>query len=156
MVDYFTRLRVTDYLPLVIRGPNRQVVTLVPGGTFEVPEFRWEKAGSELLVKPIVHGDLITVTVVPRISAIVIANPQKFQERRINSYLTGADQYVEYTSLATQVTIANGATLTIGSFGSAPAEFNRNFWGYGSQSSSTSGTITLKATIVPPARPPGQ
>lgn len=156
MVDFFTRLRVTDYLPLVVRGPNRQVITLLPGGTFEVPEFRWEKAGSELLVRPIVHGDLITVKVVPRISAIVMANPQAFQERRINSYLTGADQYVEYTSLATEVTIANGATLTIGSFGNAPAEFNRNFWGFGSRSSTTAGTITLKATIVPPARQPAQ
>ena len=156
MVDFFTRLNVTSYLPVVIRGPNRQVVTLLPGGTFEVPEFRWEKAGSELMVKPIVHGNLITVTVVPRISAVVIANPQAFRERRINSYLTGADQYVEYSGLATEVTIANGATLTIGGFSKAAPEFNRNFWGYGNRQSATAGTITLKATIEPPAKPPGQ
>ncbi|MCB1232560.1 MAG: hypothetical protein KDN19_20095 [Verrucomicrobiae bacterium] len=154
MVDFFTRLNLTSYLPLVIRGPNRQVVTLVPGGTFEMPEFRWEKAGSELLVKPVVEGNLVNVTVVPRISAIVIANPQALRDRTINSYLTGADQYVEYTSLSTTVTIANGATLTIGGFTKADAGFNRNFWGYGSGSSSSAGSITLKAVIEPPAPPP--
>lgn len=154
MVDYFTRLNVNSYLPVVIRGPNRQVVTLLPGGTFEVPEFRWEKAGSELMVKPIVHGNLITVRVVPRISAIVIANPQALRQRPINTYLTGVDQYVEFTALATEVTVADGATLTIGGFSQAPADFNRNFWGYGGQSSATAGSITLKATIVPPAPRP--
>jgi hypothetical protein len=148
MVDYFTRLNVMSYLPLVIRGPNnQQIITLVPGGTFEVPEFRWERAGAELMVRPVAQGDLITVEVTPRISAIVIANPQAFRDRTLNTHLTGADQYVEFTSLSTTVTIANGATLTIGSFDKAEAEFNRHFWGYGQGSNVTAGSITLKATI---------
>lgn len=148
MVDYFTRLNVMSYLPLVIRGPNNQdIITLVPGGTFEVPEFRWERAGAELMVKPVAQGDLITVEVIPRISAIVIRNPGAFRDRAMNTHLTGVDQYVEFTSLRTTVTIANGATLTIGSFDKAEAEFNRHFWGYSQGSKDTAGSITLKATI---------
>ncbi|MCB1090416.1 MAG: hypothetical protein KDL87_02715 [Verrucomicrobiae bacterium] len=148
MIDYFTRFNVMSYLPLVIRGPNnQQVITLVPGGTFDVPEFRWERAGAELMVKPVAQGDVITVEVTPRISAIVIRNPQAFRGRTLNSHLTGADQYVEFTSLTTTVTIANGATLTIGSFDKADGEFNRTFWGYRQGSSASAGSITLKATI---------
>lgn len=148
MIDYFTRFNVTSYLPLTIRGPgNQQIVTLVPGGTFDAPVFRWERAGAELMVRPIAQGDLITVEVVPRLSAIVIANHQAFRDRGINTHLTGADQYVEFTSLKTTVTIANGATLTIGSFDKADGEFNRHFWGYGNRSSGGAGSITLKATI---------
>lgn len=148
MIDFFTRLNITSYLPLVIRGPgNQPVVHLIPGGTFEVPTFRWERAGAELMVKPVVQGNLITVEVIPRISAIVIRNGPAFRERSLNTHLTGADQFVEFTSLATTVTIADGATLTIGSFARAGADFNRSFWGHGAGSAATAGSITLKATI---------
>ncbi|MGB3121239.1 MAG: hypothetical protein WBE58_20620 [Verrucomicrobiales bacterium] len=129
------------------------IATLVPGGTFDAPVFRWERAGAELMVRPIAQGDLITVEVVPRISAIVIANPQAFRDRGINTHLTGADQYVEFTSLKTTVTIANGATLTIGSFDKADGEFNRHFWGYGNRTSGGAGSITLKVTLESDLQP---
>jgi len=149
LVNYFTRYFAggTAVAPFIIRGPGNQVQVIAPGGTFEVPEFRWEKAGAQLLVKPTVHGNLITVEVVPQISAIVTANPQKLRDRGLNTFLTGADQYVQYTRLKTTVTVANGATVTIGGFSEAPAEFNRHFFGFGRSTSSSVGSITLRATI---------
>lgn len=149
LVDFFTRYFAGGNAvgPFVLRGPGNVAQLFAPGGTFEVPEFRWEKAGAQLLVRPTVHGNLITVEVVPQISAIVTANPQKVRDRRINSFLTGADQYVQYTRLKTTVTVANGATVTIGGFTGATAEFNRHFFGFGRSSGGTSGSITLKATI---------
>ncbi len=114
---------------------------------FIAPEVRWEKAGTQLLVKPIVSGDLITLEVTPRISAVVIANPKVFRERPINRPLTGREQYVSYTQLTTSVTVRNGATVTIGGFSSASDEFNRHFFGGGASSLSSTGSITLKASL---------
>ncbi|NNE94114.1 MAG: hypothetical protein HKN23_20905, partial [Verrucomicrobiales bacterium] len=89
------------------------------------------------------------VEVVPQISAIVVTNPQKLKNRGINTHLTGADQYVSYTRLKTTVTVQNGATVTIGGFTNAPAEFNRAFYGNGGFGSNAgaAGSITLRATI---------
>jgi hypothetical protein len=149
LVDYLTRYFAGGNAvgPFVLRGPGNLVQLFAPGGTFEVPEFRWEKAGAQLLVRPTVYGNLITVEVVPQISAIVTANPQKVRNRQINTYLTGADQYVQYTRLKTTVTVANGATVTIGGFTDAPAGFNRHFFGFGNSTGGSVGSITLKATI---------
>lgn len=146
MVDYFTRYKVGS-VAFNVRGPGTINQNFAAGGTFELPEFRWEKAGAQLIVRPIVHGDLITIEVIPRISAIVIANPQKLTERRLNDFLTGADQYVTYTGLKTTVTVKSGHTITIGSFPAATREFNTYFWGGTRSSSSGSGSITLKASI---------
>ncbi|MCB1234556.1 MAG: hypothetical protein KDM91_05750 [Verrucomicrobiae bacterium] len=153
LVDFFTRFTAgsTGY---VIQGPGDFIQQVFPGGTFTVPEFRWEKIGTQLLVKPVAAGDLITVEVVPRISALVTVNPAKVRERRLNDFLTGADQYITYTQLSTTVTVANGATVTIGGFNTASADFNRHFFGFGSSSGATAGSITLKATIEPAAAIP--
>ena len=149
MVDYFTRYLVGSAVPYVIVGPNGVARTFLPGGTFEVPEIRWEKAGSRLMVRPVVQGNLITVEVIPQITSIHIVNPQKFRDRRINTYLTGADQYVSFTGLKTTVTVADGATVTIGGFSQAPPEFNRYFYGFGRSTSGGAGSFTLRATIEP-------
>ncbi|MCF6314391.1 MAG: hypothetical protein L3J39_18225 [Verrucomicrobiales bacterium] len=146
MVDYFTRYKVGN-VAFNVRGPGNINQNFAAGGTFELPEFRWEKAGAQLIVRPIVHGDLITIEVIPRISAVVIANPQKLTQRRLNDFLTGADQYVTYTGLKTTVTVKSGHTITIGSFPAATREFNAYFWGGTRSTSSGGGSITLKATI---------
>ena len=148
MVDYFTRYIVGNVANFNVRGPGDINGQFVAGGTFELPDFRWEKVGSQLVVRPTVQGNLITVEITPRFAAIVIANPQKLAERRLNDFLTGEDQYVTLTSLKTTVTVQSGQTITIGSFPAATTEFNRYFLGGSSRSSgSGGGSITLKATI---------
>lgn len=147
MVDYFTRYIVGNVANFNVRGPGTINGQFVAGGSFEVPEFRWEKAGSQLVVRPTVQGNLITIEIMPRFAAIVIANPQKLTERRLNNFLTGEDQYVTLTSLKTTVTVQSGQTITIGSFPAATSEFNSYFWGGTRSSSSGGGSITLKATI---------
>lgn len=148
MVDYFTRYIVGNVANFDFRGPGTINGQFVAGGTFEVPEFRWEKAGTQLVVRPTVQGDLITVEVTPRFKAIVIANPQKLAERQLNDFLTGEDQYVTLTALKTTVTVQSGQTVTIGGFPAATAEFNHRFWGGGFNSTGGGGgSITLKATI---------
>ena len=146
MADFFTRYKVGNFA-FNVRGPGTINQNFAAGGTFELPEFRWEKSGAQLLVRPIIQGNLITIEVMPRISAVVIANPQKLSERRLNDYLTGADQYVTYTGLKTTVTIQSGQSITIGSFPAASSEFNSYFWGSSQNSASGGGSITLKATI---------
>ncbi|MFK5920785.1 MAG: hypothetical protein QM496_01290 [Verrucomicrobiota bacterium] len=146
MIDYFTRYKVGN-VGFNVRGPGTINQNFIAGGTFEVPEFRWEKAGAQLLVRPTVQGNLITIEVIPRISAVVIANPQKLNERRLNDFLTGEDQYVTYTGLKTTVTVQSGQTITIGSFPAATSEFNSYFWGGTRSSAAGGGSITLKATV---------
>ena len=147
MVDYFTRYIMGNVANFNVLGPGTINGQFLAGGTFEVPEFRWEKVGSQLVVRPVVQGNLITIEVTPRFAAIVIANPQKLAERRLNDFLTGEDQYVTLTSLKTTVTVQSGQTVTIGGFPAATTEFNRNFWGGSRSSASGGGSITLKATI---------
>lgn len=155
MIDYFTRYIVGPTSPYVIVGPNGVVQTFAPGGTFEVPEIRWEKAGSRLMVRPVAQGNLITIEVIPQITSIHIVNPQKFRDRQVNTYLTGADQYVSFTGLKTTVTVADGATVTIGGFSQAPPEFNRYFYGFVQTASGGAGSFTLRATIEPVGPPTG-
>ncbi|NOY00520.1 MAG: hypothetical protein GXP30_12405 [Verrucomicrobia bacterium] len=147
MVDFFTRYIVGNVANFNVRGPGTINGQFVAGGTFELPEFRWEKVGSQLVVRPIVQGNLITIEITPRFAAVVIANPQKLTERRLNDFLTGEDQYVTLTSMKTTVTVQSGQAITIGSFPAATAEFNRYFRGGSLSSGSGGGSITLKATI---------
>lgn len=152
LVDFFTQFTAGNQGPPLIRGPGNFNQQIFLGGEFKVPEFRWEKAGTQLLVRPTVQGDLITIEVIPQVSAIVIVDPQKVQNRAINSHLTEADQYVSYTRLKTTVTVKSGATITIGSFSNASSEFNSAFFGTTGGSAFTStggsgGSMTLRATI---------
>ncbi|MEM0969692.1 MAG: hypothetical protein AAGJ31_10105 [Verrucomicrobiota bacterium] len=151
MIDYFTRF-VADGSFGAILGNRPQIVgnnQLIPlvGGRFEVPEIRWEKAGSRLLVRPVVEGNLIHLTLMPQISAVVIVDPAAFRARSLNSFLTGREQYVTYTALATEVTIQNGQSLPVGGFAKASDTFNRYLFGAVRSEGSSVGSLTVKATI---------
>jgi type II secretory pathway component GspD/PulD (secretin) len=114
---------------------------------FITPDVSWQKVGSQLVVKPIVSGDLVTVEVTPRISEYVVENIDVFRDRPINRPLTGRDQHIDFTQLTTTVVVQDGGTVTIGGFTRAPAEFNRYFWGNSRTSSSSAGSMTLKVNI---------
>ena len=151
MIDYFTRFiadgRYGAVLGINPRVLNNNVLLPLASGTFEVPEIRWEKAGSRLLVRPTVDGNLIHLEIMPQISAVVIVDRDALRRRELNTYLTGREQYVTYTRLATTVTVQNGQEVQIGGFAKATPEFNRYFYG-GSKSGGVSvGTMTVKATI---------
>lgn len=141
LLDYFSGYSVEANGPFVVQGPGNQIVQVMPGGQFRAPEFHWEKAGTRLLVKPTVSGNLISLEVVPQISAIVMGQPSPANSRPGSGFVTGASQYVTYTRLATTVVIENGATVTIGSFSHAPDDFSRQFFG------TTGGSLTLRAVI---------
>lgn len=151
MVDYFTRFIADGNFGAVL-GINPRVLganALFPlaGGRFEVPEIRWEKAGSRLLVRPSVDGDLIHLEIMPQISAVVIVDPEALRRRELNTYLTGREQYVTFTKLSTSVTVANGAEVRIGGFGKATPEFNSYFWGGQRGGTTSAGSMTVRATI---------
>ncbi|MEM1296960.1 MAG: hypothetical protein AAGH89_16465 [Verrucomicrobiota bacterium] len=151
MIDYFTRFTADGSFGGVFAidprlAGNNFLLPLV-GGTFEVPEIRWEKAGSRLLVRPTIEGDLIHLDIMPQISAVVIVDPEALRRRGLNDYLTGREQYVTYTRLNTSVTVRNGQSVQIGGFQKATPEFNRFFFG-GTQTGGTSaGNFTVRATI---------
>lgn len=151
MIDYFTRYvasgsygAVLGIVPYVARNPN---LLILAGGQFEAPQIRWEKAGTRLLVHPVVEGNLVHLTVMPQISAIKIVDWEVFRARGLNTYLTGREQYVTYTNLATTVTLQSGSEAAIGGFAEATPEFSRFFFGGTAQSSSSLGTFTVRATI---------
>lgn len=151
MVDEFTRFIVDGSFGAVLGNVpgvvgNNQLFALV-GGQFEVPEIRYEKAGTRLVVRPIIEGNLIHLEIMPQISSVVIVDPDALRRRELNTWLTGREQYVTFTKLKTTVTVANGAEVVIGGFTDAPAEFNRYFWGSGRGGGTTTGSMTVRATI---------
>jgi len=151
MIDFFTRFvadgsfgAVLGVTPRVAGNPNLLVLT---GGHFEVPQIRWEKEGSQLLVRPVVEGNLVHLTIMPQISAVKIVDPAVFRARGLNTFLTGREQYVTYTRLATTVTVQSGQEVTIGGFSKASPEFNRFFFGGTRSSRESHSTFTVRATI---------
>ena len=93
---------------------------------------RWQNIGSQLRIRPFVHGRLITVEVIPEITAV--------EDLRRN--------IISFRKLATVVTVADGQTVQIGGFKKADADFNRNFFsGVSQDGHSLSGIITLRASI---------
>ncbi len=99
------------------------------------PEIRWESLGTRLNIRPVVRDDLITVEVAPEISGTA----------------GGDRRSVVLRSLATTVTVANGAELSLGGFSAASEEFNRGFFGNAEGgtrlSGARGGSFTLRATI---------
>lgn len=91
----------------------------------------WQKIGSQLRIRPMVVGELITVELLPEITSLVETNPETVQFRK----------------LATTVTIANGGSMVIGGFDNATEEFNRSFFNRGKNKNTRVGNITLKANI---------
>jgi hypothetical protein len=151
MIDYFTRYVVDGRYGAVLGvtpwvAGNPHLLTLA-GAAFEVPQIRWEKEGTRMLVRPVVEGDLIHLTLMPQISAIRIVDPAVFRSRGLNTFLTGREQYVTYTQLATSVTVQSGQELTIGGFENAEPEFNRFFFGGTASTQSSRGSFRVRATV---------
>ena len=151
MIDYFTRYvadglygAVLSFTPDVFGNPN---VIVLATGHFEVPQIRWEKEGTRLLVQPVVEGNLVHLTVMPQISAITIVDPEVVRQRGLNTYLTGRNQYVTYMDLATTVTVQSGQEVTIGGFDKAEPEFTRYFFGSAASNATSTGSFTIRATI---------
>jgi type II secretory pathway component GspD/PulD (secretin) len=151
MIDYFTRYvadglygAVLSFTPDVFGNPN---VIVLATGHFEVPQIRWEKEGTRLLVQPVVEGNLVHLTVMPQISAITIVDPEVFRQRGLNTYLTGRNQYVTYMDLATTVTVQSGQEVTIGGLDKAEPEFTRYFFGSAASNATSTGSFTIRATI---------
>tara|TARA_R110002096_G_scaffold67332_10_gene163387 strand:- start:7074 stop:8153 length:1080 start_codon:yes stop_codon:yes gene_type:complete len=151
MIDYFTRFIADGSFGGVLgidpRLVGNNLLFPLGGGRFEVPEIRWEKAGSRLLVRPTIEGDLIHLEIMPQISAVVIVDPEALRRRGLNDYLTGREQYVTYTKLNTSVTVRNGQSVQIGGFQKATPEFNRFFFGGTQSGGVSSGNFTVRATI---------
>ncbi len=141
-LDYFSAYSIGANAPFSVQGPGNQIIHVMPGGQFQAPEFHWEKAGTRLLVKPTVSGNLISLEVIPQISAIVMGPPQTFPGQAGPGGIAGAGQFVTYTRLSTKVVVENGATVTIGSFTNAPDDFSRQFFGGGK-----AGSLTIRATV---------
>lgn len=151
MIDYFTRYvadgmygAVLGISPMVGGNPN---LIILATGHFEVPQIRWEKEGTRMVVQPVVEGNLIHLTVMPQISAVTIVDPEVFRQRGMNTYLTGREQYVTYMNLATTVTVQSGQEVTIGGFDKAEPQFSRYFFGATESTSNSHGTFTVRATI---------
>lgn len=100
------------------------------------PEIEIRKVGASLRVKAVMVGntDLITVTLTPVLSGLV--------ENKITM--------IRYTKVATTVTIRNGETITIGSFGENSAFYDKFLAGFRGGEKSTSVNITLTANATQP------
>jgi len=151
MVDYFTRY-IADGSYGAVFGVqpqllNNQVLLPLAGGRFEVPEIRWEKAGTRLLVRPIIDGNLIHLEIMPQIRSVVIVEPDALRGGELSQYLTGREQYVTFQGLATTVTVQNGQAVQIGGFSEASDGFNRYIFGGASSQNVSVGNMTVRATI---------
>lgn len=100
------------------------------------PEIEIRNVGASLRVKAAMVGntDLITVTLTPVLSGLV--------ENKITM--------IRYTKVATTVTVRNGETITIGSFGENSAFYEKFFAGFRSGGKSSSANITLTANATQP------
>ena len=99
----------------------------------QAQQVRWRSIGSQLSVKPTVVGRLIEVELMPQISALVDARCE----------------IIDYRDLATVVTLANGAEVSVGGFKGATDEFNRNFFAGSGRSGRTQNSgFRVRATIL--------
>ncbi len=149
MVDYFTRYISGGQFGAVFSNSPflRNGLFIQLGGVFEVPEFRWEKVGTRLLVRPAVEGNLIHLEIMPQIRSLVIVDREALRQRGFNEYLTGREQYVTFQGLATSVTVASGQTVPIGGFANATKDFNHFLFGATSSSGVNTGNMMVRATI---------
>jgi type II secretory pathway component GspD/PulD (secretin) len=92
------------------------------------------KVGASLRVRAAVVGntDLIAVTLTPELSGLV--------GNRITQ--------IRYTNVATTVTVKNGETITIGSFGNNTAFYSKFLAGFTGGDDSQTVNITLSANII--------
>lgn len=101
------------------------------------PEIEIKKVGASLRAKAVKIGntDLVTVTLTPELSGLV--------GNRITR--------IRYTKVATTVTIKNGETLTIGSFGTNSAFYEKFLAGFSSGGRTKLVNITLTVNVTQPS-----
>lgn len=100
------------------------------------PQIEIKKVGASLRAKAVVVGDtdMVNVTLTPELSGLV--------GTRITR--------VRYTKVATSITVRNGETITIGSFGNNKEFYKKFLAGFDRNSKATAVNITLTATINEP------
>lgn len=103
-------------------------------------KFEMKQVGSALVVEPRVlgRGPMISVTLIPEISGLVDGKPHKIQ----------------YTRVATEVTIRDGETIDIGSFGKNSDFYNKFLVGIDKGGNRQSIRIRLTANIQKPQNNP--
>jgi hypothetical protein len=99
-------------------------------------KFEMKQVGSALIVQPQVigRGPMISLTLVPELSGLVDGKPHKIQ----------------YTRVATELTVRDGEQVTIGSFGKNTDFYNKFLVGVDKRGSHRSVQIRLTAHILKP------
>lgn len=99
-------------------------------------KFEMKQVGSSLIVEPHIlnRGPLISVTLIPEVSGVVDGRPHRLQ----------------FTRVATEVTVSSGVPLTIGTFGKNSEFYNKFLVGVDGQGNKQSVQVRLTATILNP------
>lgn len=102
-------------------------------------KFEMKQVGSSLIVEPRIlnRGPLISVTLTPEISGIIDGKPHRLQ----------------FTRIATEVTVSSGQPVTIGNFGKNSEFYNKFLVGVDRQGNNQSMQVMLTATILNPQSP---
>jgi len=103
-------------------------------------KFEMKQVGSALLVEPAVigRGPFISIILIPEISGVVEGRPHRIQ----------------YTRVATEVTVKDGETTTIGSFGKNSEFYSKFLVGVDGQGNQRSVQVKLTAQILKLQSPP--
>ena len=105
-------------------------------------KFEMKQVGSSLVVEPRVlnRGPLVSVTLTPEVSGVVDGKPHRLQ----------------FTRVATEVTVQNGEPTTIGSFGKNSEFYSKFLVGVDNQGNNQSVQVRLTATVLNPQGVPNQ
>ncbi|MDD4873270.1 MAG: hypothetical protein PHR77_22165, partial [Kiritimatiellae bacterium] len=103
-------------------------------------KFEMKQVGSALVVEPVIigRGPLISIRLIPEISGVVDGKPHRIQ----------------YTRVATEITVKNGETVTIGSFGKNSEFYSKFLVGTDRQGNNRGVQVKLTAHILNPQYPP--
>ena len=100
-------------------------------------QIRWEDVGASLVIEPTVIGDgpMVHVRVVPELSAMINGQPQR----------------IRYASAATEVTVQDGQTLSIGGMNKDEEFYSRFLVGVSKGGAARQLDIQLTPEIISPA-----
>lgn len=109
-------------------------------GGWTVPQLTWQEVGSFLLVQPTVIGDgpLVRIKLTPEISGLVNGSPER----------------VRFTSVATEVVVQDGQSISIGGLDQHREFYDRFLIGVSRDGSTHNVNIRLTPRIQPPTTPP--
>lgn len=109
-------------------------------GGWTVPQLAWQEVGSFLLVQPTVIGDgpLVRVKLTPEISGLVNGRPE----------------HVRFASVATEVVVQDGQSISIGGLDQHRDFYNRFLIGISHDGSTQNLNIRLTPRIQPLTTPP--